>query len=49
MTEKMSEPYMISPVTLSDFGKTRIGVHQVEYSIGPDIPVVHVFGRDASG
>lgn len=35
--------------TREDFGKTRIGIHQVEYSVGPDIPVVHIFGRDASG
>ncbi len=35
--------------TLSDFGMARIGIDQVEYSIGPDIPVIHVFGRDASG
>lgn len=40
---------MSTPATLDDFGKTRIGIHQVEYSVGVDVPVVHIFGRDASG
>jgi len=49
MTEPVPESRMSTPATLDDFGKTRIGIHQVEYSVGPDIPVIHVFGRDASG
>ncbi|MCK8517788.1 DNA-directed DNA polymerase [Methanoculleus sp. 7T] len=40
---------MSASATLDDFGKTRIGIHQVEYSVGVDIPVVHIFGRDVSG
>ena len=49
MTESMPESRTDTTATLDDFGKTRIGIHQVEYSVGPEIPVVHVFGRDASG
>ncbi|MFY1645268.1 DNA polymerase, partial [Methanoculleus bourgensis] len=49
MTEPVPESRMSTPATLDDFGKARIGIHQVEYSVGPDIPVIHVFGRDASG
>ena len=49
MTESMPEFHINTTATLDDFGKTRIGIHQVEYSVGPDIPAVHVFGRDASG
>jgi DNA polymerase I len=49
MVELRLESRMSTPVTLDDFGKTRIGIHQVEYSIGPDIPIIHIFGRDVSG
>ena len=51
MTDLVPEPRMSTSTaaTLEDFGKTRIGIHQVEYSVGVDIPVVHIFGRDASG
>ncbi|MDV2481772.1 DNA polymerase [Methanoculleus sp. Wushi-C6] len=40
---------MSVPATLDDFGKVRVGIHQVEYSVGVEIPVIHIFGRDASG
>ncbi|WP_292519795.1 DNA-directed DNA polymerase [Methanoculleus sp.] len=45
----MAESHISTPATLDDFGKVRIGIHQVEYSVGVDIPVIHIFGRDASG
>ena len=37
------------PTTLDDFGKTRIAIHQVEYSVGVDTPIIHIFGRDPLG
>lgn len=49
MIERTLESQMSSPSTLNDFEKIQIGIHQVEYSVGPDVPIVHVFGRDASG
>ena len=49
MTDRVLAPGMSVPATLDDFGRVRIGIHQVEYSVGADIPVIHVFGRDASG
>jgi DNA polymerase I len=32
--------------TLPDFSTISIDINQVEYSVGPDGPVIHVFGRD---
>ena len=49
MTDPAPESRVTIPATLNDFGKIRIGIHQVEYSVGVDIPVIHIFGRDASG
>lgn len=51
MTDRESGSGMSVPTTLEEFGKARIGIHQVEYSTGAgfDIPVVHVFGRDVAG
>ncbi|MFA7198665.1 MAG: DNA polymerase, partial [Methanoculleus sp.] len=49
MTDRVQEPCISTPATLDDFGEVRIGIHQVEYSVGPEIPVIHIFGRDASG
>ncbi|HOI13348.1 MAG TPA: 3'-5' exonuclease, partial [Methanoculleus sp.] len=50
MSEQVLESRMSVATVLDDFGKIRVGIHQVEYSnVGADTPVVHVFGRDASG
>lgn len=49
MTERVLESGMSVATVLDDFGKTRIGIHQVEYSVGAETPVVHIFGRDAAG
>ncbi len=49
MSEQVLDSRMSVATVLDDFGKVRIGIHQVEYSVGVDIPVIHVFGRDASG
>ena len=35
-----------SKKTLEDFGTLSIDINQVEYTIGPDGPIIHVFGRD---
>ncbi|WOX55560.1 MULTISPECIES: DNA-directed DNA polymerase [unclassified Methanoculleus] len=40
---------MSVPSTLDDFSRARIGIHQVEYSVGAETPIIHIFGRDASG
>ncbi len=49
MADQVLESPMSVPATLDDFGKVRVGIHQVEYSVGVEIPVIHIFGRDASG
>jgi DNA polymerase I len=50
MSEQVLESRMSVPATLEDFGKIRVGIHQVEYgNVGADTPVVYIFGRDASG
>lgn len=50
MADRVLEPGMSVTTVLDDFGKMRVGIHQVEYSVGADTPpVVHIFGRDASG
>jgi len=49
MADRVPESCMSVPATLDDSGKVRIGIHQVEYSVGPEIPVIHIFGRDTSG
>ena len=32
--------------TLADFGSISIDINQVEYTVGPEGPIIHVFGRD---
>ncbi|MDD3934450.1 MAG: 3'-5' exonuclease, partial [Methanoculleus sp.] len=49
MADRALESRMSAPTTLEDFGRVRIGIHQVEYSVGVDIPVIHIFGRDVTG
>ncbi|KUK98486.1 MAG: DNA polymerase, partial [Methanoculleus marisnigri] len=49
MADLAVESHMSTPATLDDFGKVRVGIHQVEYSVGGEIPVIHIFGRDTSG
>ena len=49
MTERVLESDMSVATVLDDFGKIRVGIHQVEYSVGGDTPIVHIFGRDAAG
>ncbi|MDD4567579.1 DNA polymerase II [Methanoculleus chikugoensis] len=49
MADRVLESGMSVATVLDDFGKMRVGIHQVEYSVGADTPVVHIFGRDASG
>lgn len=50
MVDRVLESGMSVPATLEDFGKIRVGIHQVEYgNVGADTPVVYIFGRDASG
>jgi len=40
------EPAQGTLTTLADFGAICIDINQVEYSVGPDGPIIHVFGRD---
>jgi len=49
MADQVPGSRMSTAATLDDFRKARIGIHQVEYSVGAEIPVIHIFGRDASG
>jgi DNA polymerase, archaea type len=49
MADQVLEARQAGTATLDDFGKVRIGIHQVEYSVGADIPVIHIFGRDLAG
>ncbi|WP_292367638.1 DNA-directed DNA polymerase [Methanoregula sp. UBA64] len=37
------------PATDGESGTVTIAINQVEYSNGPDGPVIHIFGRDAEG
>ncbi len=38
-----------SVCTLDDFGRIAVGIHQVEYSVAAEAPVIHIFGRDVAG
>ncbi len=51
MSDQVLESRISTPATLEDFGKVRVGINQVEYSVGTgfEIPVIHIFGRDVSG
>ncbi len=35
--------------SLIDSGRMGIGIHQVEYSVGAEGPIIHIFGRDPAG
>ncbi|WP_214021692.1 DNA-directed DNA polymerase [Methanoculleus sp.] len=49
MSDQVLASRISTPATLEDFGKVRVGIHQVEYSVGAEVPVIHVFGRDIAG